>query len=95
MDVHMIINFTAKPEARDALAALLAQARRELPRVPGCKAVRAFNGAADSCSFTLVETWESEAQHQAHVAKLVSSGAWDQISRHLARPPSSGYFHTL
>jgi quinol monooxygenase YgiN len=92
MDTHLIITFTARPEQRAAFAELLAKVQEQLPQIPGCKSVRTFNSAGDPCVFTLLETWESEELHQAHIERVVSSGAWNHIASHLAREPVSGYY---
>jgi quinol monooxygenase YgiN len=95
MDVHLIITFTAKPEKRLALGALLERVQEQLPRMRGCKAVRAFNSAGDPCVFTLLETWESEEHHKEFIDRMLRTGAWDRIASHLAAEPVSAYYRAL
>lgn len=91
MDVFVFIEFTAKPERRASFAELLGQVRLDLAVVPGCKGVRIFHRRTDPCSFLLVERWDSEATHKAHLEKVVRSGAWDHVASHLAGEPVSRY----
>ena len=95
MEIKLIITFHARPEKRLAFGALLEQVKQTLPRVKGCKGVRVFNSAADPCVFTLLETWESEEQHRAHIEQVRSSGTWANIATHLAAEPVSGYYREL
>lgn len=90
--IQVIITFETKPEASLPFAALLDQVQQDLPRVNGCKGVRVFSGSESPCVFTLLEHWDSEAAHQAHIATVVASGAWDSIAAHLARDPVSHYY---
>ncbi len=80
MQVHLIITFTAKPDSRDAFAALLASVPGEVLKVHGCKGALVLQSASDLCLFTLLETWESEERHRVHLEHVVSSGPWDHIA---------------
>jgi len=91
MDIHMLITFTTKPEKRSAFAVLLATVRRDLVQAPGCKGVRLFHHRSTPLIFTLLETWESESSHRAHVDRLVRSGTWAYIASHLESEPVSSY----
>lgn len=91
MSINVIVTFEATPEKASELANLLNQAKRTLPEVEGCKGVSLFNSRKNPCMFTLVEEWESDRQHQAHIANVVSSGAWAHIASHLAADPVSDY----
>lgn len=90
--IQVIITFETLPEASSAFAALLDQVQQELPRVRGCRGVRVFAATDNACVFTLLEHWDSEAAHQAHIATVVASGAWERIAAHLARDPVSHYY---
>jgi len=90
--IQVIITFETKPEASSPFTALLDQVQLDLPRVNGCKGVRVFSRSDSPCMFTLLEHWDSEAAHQAHIAQVVASGAWDSIAAHLAKDPVSHYY---
>lgn len=90
--IQVIITFETKPEAASPFAALLAQVQQDLPRVNGCAGVRVFAGSDDPCVFTLLEHWDSKASHQAHIAHVVASGAWDSMAVYLAKDPVSHYY---
>ncbi len=90
--IHVIVTFHTKPDWASRFSALLEQVRQDLPQVSGCRGVRVFAGGDDPCLFTLVEEWESAAAHQAHIGRVVASGAWDGIAAHLAAEPLSNYY---
>ena len=95
MSINVIVTFQAKPEKFADFAKLLNQAKHTLPDVDGCNGASLFNSRENPCIFTLVEEWESDAQHQAHLANVVSSGAWAHIASHLAADPVSQYYMKL
>lgn len=90
--IQVIITFETKPEASAPFAVLLEQVQHDLPLVNGCRGVRVFSGSANPCVFTLLEHWDTEAAHQAHIATVVASGAWERIATHLAKDPVSHYY---
>jgi quinol monooxygenase YgiN len=89
---QIIITFETKPESAAPFKAMLEQVKRDLPTVPGCRSVRLFTATGDPCIFTLLEDWNSEAQHQRHIEQVVSSGAWATLAAHLAKEPVSHYY---
>lgn len=95
MSINVIITFQAIPEKSSDLANLLNQAKRDLPEVEGCNGALLFNSKENPCIFTLVEEWESDIQHKAHITNVVSSGAWANIASHLSVAPVSNYYIKL
>jgi len=93
--ISLIITFEAKPERASAFAELMQQVKQSLPSVDGCRGVRLFGHGDNACAFTLVESWESRRHHQAHIAGVVSSGAWDAMAAELAREPVSCHCNEL
>jgi quinol monooxygenase YgiN len=89
---QVIITFETKPDASIPFASMLTQVQQDLPRVPGCRGVRVFTGSENPCIFTLLEHWDSQAEHQAHIQTVVASGTWDRIAAHLAKDPVSHYY---
>ena len=93
--INVIITFEAKPERASAFAELMQQVKQSLPSADGCRGVQLFGHGDNDCMFTLVESWESRSKHQAHIAGVVSSGAWDTMEAELAGPPLSCYCNEL
>ena len=78
---QIIITFETKPESVNPFSALLAQVKRDLPAVPGCRSVRLFAATDKPCVFTLLEDWDSDSQHRSHIDNVVSSGAWASLAQ--------------
>ena len=93
--INVIVTFEAKPERASAFAELMNQVKQSLPSAAGCRGVQVFGRSDNACVFTLVESWESERHHQAHIAGAVASGAWDALAAQLACAPVSGYWRAL
>jgi hypothetical protein len=69
--------------------------KRDLPSVPGCRGVAIFRAIDDPAVFTLVEQWDSEQAHRAHIDRLTSCGGWDPIAACLLEPPAGRYASRL
>lgn len=95
MSTNVIVTFKSKPEKLAEFVNLLSQAKNDLPKVAGCKVFRVFNDVNDPCTFTLVETWESETDHKTNIESMVASGFWSHLATHLACDPTSGYYKEL
>ena len=95
MSTNVIIIFKSKPEKLAAFVEILNQAKNDVPKAAGCKAFRIFNDVNEPCTFTLVETWASEAEHKKFFEGMVSSGFWSHLATHLACDPTSGYYKEL
>jgi quinol monooxygenase YgiN len=93
--INVIITFEAKPERASAFAELMNQVKQSLPSANGCWGVRLFGRSDNDCVFTLVESWESQRHHQAHIAGAVASGAWDALAGELVGAPVSCYCREL
>lgn len=93
--INVIVTFEAKPERASAFAELMEQVKQSLPTADGCRGVRLFGRSDNACVFTLVESWESQDHHQAHIARAVTSGAWDALAVELACAPASSYCKEL
>ncbi|MFS2208009.1 putative quinol monooxygenase [Variovorax sp. Varisp36] len=93
--INVIITFEAKPERASAFAQLMQQVKQSLPSADGCRGVRLYGHGDNVCMFTLVESWESRNKHEAHIAGVVSSGAWDTMAAELAGAPVSSYCNEL
>ncbi|KJZ12538.1 hypothetical protein TW85_15765 [Marinomonas sp. S3726] len=95
MPINVIVHFKAKEEMREDFKAILIDVKTSLPKVKGCLSVQAFSSNEDNNDFSLVETWESIAFHQAHISHLVESGDWASLESLLIEPPQSTYLNEL
>lgn len=95
MSVNVVVLFKVLPERQTAFQTIMEQVKSDLPKVPGCLGVSVMQNIDDPRRFTLVETWESQDKHQAHIEKLIADGTWAGIESHLDDEPGSGYFHQM
>ena len=95
MAIKVVVHFKALKDKQEAFESIMRSVATELPGVSGCHGVEVLRDRDDACHFTLVENWENEAIHKAHIDGLVADGTWAAISSHLAEDPASGYFQTL
>lgn len=95
MSVTFIINFYIKPEAADDFAQIMQNVKVELPHIEGCVGVSIHQNIEDKLNYNLVEIWQSEAAHKAHIANLSASGEWDKIASLLAIEPIGSYYQAL
>ncbi len=93
--IHLIVTFEASSEKLAAFRQILQQVKTDLPQAPGCQAVRIFNSTSNERVFTLVETWDSENAHRAHIERVVQSGGWEHIRAHLVSDPLSSYLREV
>ncbi|WP_019962461.1 putative quinol monooxygenase [Woodsholea maritima] len=95
MSISVLVNFTVKAEALETFSALMDQTQIHLPQVEGCEGVRIFRHRETPPHFTLVEDWQSEAQHKAHIESLIASGQWADINAMLDAAPTTHYVHAI
>ncbi|WEZ85425.1 antibiotic biosynthesis monooxygenase (plasmid) [Rhizobium sp. 32-5/1] len=95
MSVSVVVQFKALPTSLASFQNIMETVKIDLPTIPGCRGVSVMQDLEDSCRFTLVEVWESQARHAAHVEGLIADGTSASIAAHLDMQPSSGYFRTL
>jgi quinol monooxygenase YgiN len=93
--VNVIITFEVKPKHASTFAEIMNQVKQSLPSADGCHGVQLFGHSDNARVFTLVESWASRRQHQAHIAGVVASGAWAAIAVELAHEPVICYCHEL
>ncbi|GAB2185388.1 putative quinol monooxygenase [Roseibium sp. LAB1] len=95
MAIKVVVHFKALKDRQGAFETIMRSVATDLPGVAGCQGVEVLRHEEDACRFTLVETWQSEAIHKAHIDGLVAEGTWATIAGHLAEDPESGYFRAL
>ena len=92
MSVHLIVSFVVRQERLASFRTLLDGVKRDLPNVPGCVAVRVFNESDRQHIFVVVEHWQSQEHHRAHLERLVQLR---QLGAHLLPSRSSAGQHLL
>lgn len=95
MPVYLVVQFKAMAEKQVSFKAIMESVKASLPQVPGCLGVSVMQDIEDPCRFTLIETWESQDTHMAHIKNLITNGAWAHIESHLDKQPNSGYFRQM
>lgn len=92
MSVNVVVQFKVLAEKQAAFQTIMASVKTDLPKVLGCLGVSVMQDLEAPCRFTLVETWESQDRHKAHIENLIADGTWAGIESHLDERPVSGYF---
>lgn len=95
MSVNLVISFKVKEEKLESFRNVMQDVKINLPKVDGCRDVKILNHLEDPLAFTLVEAWDSQEIHGAHVQRLIDSGQWTAIAEHLSSAPVSGYFSQI
>lgn len=94
-NINVLVIFETKPESTTIFAALLTSISNELPNVSGCIHALARVCTENPQRFIIFEEWESQDAHAVHIAKVVASGAWEDIAKHLTSAPVSHYYQHL
>jgi len=94
--IRVIANFAVRSEhvdefVRVARETLVAPTRRE----PGCLQYDLWQDAADSTRFAMVETWESAAALDAHLARPTLRIAVDRLTPMAAEAPKVARFRSV
>ena len=92
MSTNVIITFTVKEDCIKEFGAILSTVKETLPDVEGCNSVNVYADSKNKCVYTLVENWDSEELHKSHISRVVESGDWENIAKHLQKDPESSYF---
>lgn len=95
MNIHLIVQFKAQQAHRARFIELLQSVKTSLPGVPGCRGVQVYQDLQDPLAFTVVESWDSQDLHAAHLRALIDSGQWAVIAALLATEPVSRYQQAL
>ncbi len=95
MSIHLIITLKAKKSRLAAFTEIMMQVKTDLPAIEGCKSVRIFKNTRNPCTFSLIETWDSEERHKSHLKEFTRSGGWEHMSLHLTSDPVMSYFSEI
>ena len=94
-ETHLIIRFEAKQDELAAFASILSNVERDMATEAGFVSAVVYRNADDPRVFTLVEVWQSRADHEAHFERIVASGAWANILAMQRTDPVMGYFDVM
>ncbi len=87
---HIVtVTFHAQADQLAAFEQIMRSVKLQLPTIQGCLGVRVLRSAEQPQIFVLVEDWESNAQHAAHISNLIEGGDWAEIEAMLQAPPTS------
>lgn len=95
LSVSVIIHFEVLPPSLSVFQRIMETVKVDLPAIPGCRGVTVMQDLEDPCRFTLVEIWESQTRHAAHLEGLVANGTWAGIASHLHGTPNTRYLRAL
>lgn len=95
MTIQVLVSFCVRRDKLAAFQQLMRQVNDALPKVAGCEAVRVMHDVSDPTRYTLLESWRSRAEHEAHLAALDASGDWARLREHLDADPTSAYLTQL
>jgi len=95
MSIHLIITLKAKKSRLAAFTEIMMQAKTDFPEIEGCQSIRIFKDTRNPCTFSLIETWDSEEHHKSHLEEFTRSGGWEHMSSHLTSDPVVGYFSEI
>ena len=87
-----IVHLSVRAEALPDFEAFMQDIDTLMQDVPGFLSITVYRNKAKPGEFTLVELWRSEADHQAHIARISESGELARFGEMLAAPPAGGYF---
>lgn len=87
MSVAIIYRFRAREGKAAELLTLLQGGRDFSLTVDGCEGFDVYQSTADPHQFAMVETWRSEALHEAHFEKNARGSGWLEQAEALMTQP--------
>lgn len=90
--VVQIVHMSVRQEALPAFEHFMHNINKTMQDVPGFISIAVYQDKAAPTEFTLVEVWRTEADHQAHIARISASGDLTKFGEMLATAPEAGYF---
>lgn len=95
MTISLMIQFDVKPDEYAGFVDMLQGVKCDLPGSGGCQSIRIFARDGVENGITLLETWRSRTEHEAHFAEINANGAWASICALLRHEPVSSYLEEL
>ncbi|WP_138161879.1 putative quinol monooxygenase [Parasedimentitalea maritima] len=87
---HIVhVTLTPDPAQLATFHTAMEGVQASLPQVSGCEGVRVLRTEGSTPHYILVEDWQSQIQHQAHLDALIASGEWAKLKSMLSQPPQS------
>lgn len=85
--LRVVARITALPDRVEPLKAVLSELVEPTRREAGCIQYELLQNRADPADFTFVETWESEAALETHLASAHIKAATEKLPGLVAAPP--------
>lgn len=87
---HIVhVTLTPDPAQLETFHTAMEGVQASLPQVPGCEGVRVLRTEGPTPHYILVEDWQSQPLHQAHLDALLASGDWANLEGMLSQAPQS------
>lgn len=85
--LRVVARITAQPDQVEPLKAVLSELIEPTRQEPGCIQYELLQNLADPTDFTFVETWETEAALDSHLASDHIQTALQKLQGLVANPP--------
>ncbi|MEB3279685.1 MAG: putative quinol monooxygenase [Lyngbya sp.] len=85
--LRVVARIIALPDRVEPLKAVLSELIEPTRQEPGCIQYELLQNRADPTDFTFVETWESEAALETHLASDHLQAATEKLQGLIATPP--------
>jgi quinol monooxygenase YgiN len=92
---HLIIVFHVAEDRLQDFLPIMTGINEGMASEEGFQSAVVYRDADNPLSFTLIETWESRALHEAHYDRIVASGDWENIKGMLTETPVLRYNEKL
>ena len=95
MSSHLLVCFVAAAGHADDLERRLRLAASNLPAVPGCRRATLYRDKSAAERFVLLEEWDDETAHSAHLNVYVQGAEWHSIVASLSEQPQGRWLHQI
>ena len=92
MSVLAVVRLKAHKGKGVALLAALTVPLDRAASHDGCHGSHLYMGAQSPDELVLLDEWEDQGSHAAHLATLQSEGAMEEVETLLAEPPETTYY---
>ncbi len=86
-ELRVVITFEVLEDKLEMFGGVMTSMKTDLPQAEGCNGLVIHKDRANPFVFVLVEDWDSEELHDAHIAKVVAAGGWDVLLTMLKGEP--------
>ena len=93
MAVIVLLEFRVKPEAIEAMKAMMKEVLPDTRSYAGCQGVDVGSDADNPASFVFCERWASREHYEKYLSWRTETGMMDEFGAKLAGAPSIRYFN--